>query len=120
MMMMKSKLNYNYNKMFFISTQPNNTYHEYDNEALEMESELNCMREFKSPFTEEDEFSNFNIVFQKYRMKNILNDYLESNIKKNNHFLQDLKKVLKTKREKSITGSKEVVRHTLKIKRKLK
>lgn len=117
-MMMKSKLYYAY--IFLISTQPNNTYHEYDNEALEMESELNCMREFKSPFTEEDEFSNFNIVFQKYRMKNILNDYLESNIKKNSHFLQDLKKVLRTKREKSITGSKEVVRHTLKIKRKLK
>lgn len=106
---------------FFVYSEDKDprVYHEYEEDVMEYEAELDCMREFKSTLTAEDEFSHFKIIFAKYKNNNTLNEFIEEMKKSNDEFLEILKQILSTSRQKSLSGKKEVVRHVHKIKRKM-
>ncbi len=92
-------------------------YHEYEEDAQIVEDALLAIREFKSPFSVEDEFANFSIIVLKYQRENLINEYINGlNPSAKENFLN----IIKTKRHKAgKNGILEVVRNTLKIRRKL-
>lgn len=94
----------------------NQVYHEFDEDAVPMEESLLAIREFKSPFASQDEFANFNIIVLKYQNETLINEYINGlNVYAKENFFN----IVKTKRHRAgRNGNLEVVRNTLKIRRR--
>lgn len=95
----------------------NLVYHEHDEDAQLVEESLQAIREFKSPFSTQDEFANFNIIVLKYQNETLINEYINS---LNPNAKENFINIVKTKRHKAgKNGALEVVRNTLRIRRRL-
>ncbi len=100
-----------------VKDRNNMVYHEFDEDAQIVEEALNAVREFTSPFSVQDEFANFNLIVLKYQNEGLIKDYVNG---LNNSSKENFLNIIKTKRHKAgKNGNLEVVRNTLKIRRKL-